>query len=151
MILLDAVRLCLALHVLPDVRPVVACRAAVPILLAAGPDAPLVAALAWRESRMEPLAVNPRTLAAGPLGVVGFDVRRGELAGYVAGVRVLRAARAWCVRRREPGTACTLAAYVGGPRLVRRGGYRGAAVLRRAAVIRRAMQPARLPADRSGA
>jgi soluble lytic murein transglycosylase-like protein len=100
-------------------------------------DRALVAALAWRESRFVATAHN--ACCAGPMAVRGFDVRRGELAGYRAGVAALTEARRWCLRRRTPTTACALAAYAGGPRLVRRGGYTGARVLRDAARVRRAM------------
>lgn len=142
--ILRAARLAAALHHLypAEVTPTRAAGAAVAIVLVADDVAPaeLLASIAYTESRFIPTARNRRTDCNGPMGVRGFDVRRGEIAGYVAGVKALHDAHRYCLRRRTPGLTCTLAVYRSGPRGARERLYRGPlATMARAQNIRRAM------------
>jgi soluble lytic murein transglycosylase-like protein len=141
-ILVDALRLCLALAALPDVRPATACTAAVAITIAHEEFDPLLlAAISYQESRFSPAAYNARTGCGGTMGVRRW--RGGSaLDGYRAGVVVLREASRWCAWRGTPGRMCLLSAYASGPRGPRLGLYKQPrAVLRRLARLRRAMAP----------
>ena len=134
--LFDALRLCLALVALPDVRPATACTAAVAITIAHEEFDPLLlAAISYQEARFSPAALNPRTGCGGTMGVRRW--RGGSaLDGYRAGVVVLREASRWCTRRGTPGRLCLLSAYASGPRGPRLGLYKQPrAVLARMALI----------------
>lgn len=134
----------------PDVPADRAASASLAATIAAdGEDPALLIAIAYGESRLVPTARHPVTGCAGPMGVRRFDVRRGELAGYRAGVRVLRDGRAWCARRRTPTILCELAVYASGPRGPREGLYRQPrAVIRRRDRLRAALggRPGTAPA-----
>jgi hypothetical protein len=122
--------------------------ASIAILIAAdGEDPALLAAISFGESRLVATAHN--ACCAGPMAVRGFHVEQGEVAGYRAGVRVLRQARAWCARRGTPTERCMLAAFAGGPALVRRGTYTGRRALARRDAIRRSMggRPGAVPRE----
>jgi hypothetical protein len=139
--LLQAARLAAAITTAyPDV-PVDRAASAAWAIVATVPaeDRALVAALAWRESRFVATAHNRRTGVHGPLQVKARRPFASEREGYAAGLAVLTEARRWCLRRRTPTRACELAAFAGGPRLVRKGTYTGRVVLRDAARVRRAM------------
>ena len=140
--LLTAARLCGALVTLhgAEVPHQRLCRAAVIIAHVADEWPPeLLAAIAFRESRFDASAVNPRTGCWGALQVNTRRRDRSEWAGYVAGVRKLREARRYCGGTRW---LCVLAGYRSGPAGVRGRWYRGPrAVLRRAATIHNAMAP----------
>lgn len=142
MILLSALRLCLALATAyPSIPADRSCRAAVSIVLAAEEFDPLlVAAIAVGESKFVDTAVNgacrgPMQVRGGPLGP----------AGYAAGVAVLRDAARFCARRGTPGRLCLLAAYASGPRGPRLGLYRQPRrILARYERIKRAMRPSKV-------
>ena len=91
--LLAAARLCGALVTLhgAEVPHHRLCRAAVIIAHVADEWPPeLLAGIAWRESRFDASAVNPRTGCWGALQVSTRRRDRSEWAGYVAGVAKLR-------------------------------------------------------------
>lgn len=141
---LAAARLCGAIVATwPEVPPQRACVAAVAIEAERGAWSPaLLAAIAYRESRFTPTAVNPTSGAWGLMQTVG---RRPRHLTAWASVRAARhkldEARAYC-RRRGEGELCTLAAYASGPAGVRGRWYRGPRrVLREAGRVQRAMTP----------
>lgn len=141
--LVTSLRLCSALLVAhgDEVSPARLCRAAVIVAHVADEWPPeLLAAIAYRESRFDPSAVNALTGCWGAMQV--SSRRRGdEWAGYVAGVARLREARRYCARRGE-GDLCVLAAYASGPKGVKGRWYRGPRrVQREAARLRAAMGP----------
>ena len=134
-----SLRLCSALLAAhgDEVSPARLCRAAVIVAHVADEWPPeLLAAIAYRESRIDPRAVNARTGCWGAMQV--STRRRGdEWAGYRAGVAKLREARRFCVRR-AGGDLCILAAYASDPAGVRGRWYRGPRrVLRDAAQLRK--------------
>lgn len=130
--------LCLAIIAVFSVPQSRACHAA-DAILATGEDPALLAAIAYGESRFDWTLTNARG-CWGAMQVCGRRPRRWtEAQSYEAGARRLREARAWCARRGTPTRRCQLAAYAGGPRLVRAGTYTGRVVLRRAAAVRAAM------------
>ena len=141
---LTAARLCGALVTLhgAEVPHQRLCSAAVVIAHVADEWPPeLLASIAYRESRFDASAVNPRTGCWGAMQVSTRRRDRSEWAGYVAGIAKLREARRYCARR-SGGRLCVLAAYASGPAGVRGRWYRGPrAVLRRAATIHNAMAP----------
>jgi hypothetical protein len=101
-------------------------------------DVPLCAAIAVRESRLVPTAVNPRTHVWG-VGQVNTRHPRRMTAwnGTAAMERKLVEARLWCGRR---GPVCPVAVYVAG------NGWRGTKAQRRArrVIYRAAVLRARL-------
>ena len=139
---LTAARLCGALVTLHggEVNPHRLCRAAVVIAHVADEWPPeLLAAIAYRESRFDASAVNPRTGCWGPMQVNTRRRDRSEWSGYRAGVVKLREARRYCARR-SGGRLCVLAAYASGPAGVRGRWYRGPRrVEREAGLVRAAM------------
>ena len=141
--LVVAARLCGALVTLhgAEVPHHRLCRAAVIIAHVADEWPPeLLASIAWRESRFDASAVNPRTGTWGALQVNTRRRGRSEWAGYRAGVAKLREARRYCARR-SGGRLCVLAAYASGPAGVRGRWYRGPRrVEREAARVRAAMR-----------
>lgn len=150
-----AASLCLAIVAMygADIPRDRACAAAEAIVAEAGAwDPALLAAIGAGESKLTLGLVGSRgEVGAWQVRLYGPDRRRREraaLTSYADGVREavrrLDESAAWCKRRGTPGELCTLTAYRGGPGLVRRGMYGGARkVLRRAAELRRAMEPAR--------
>lgn len=140
--LVTSIRLCSALLTThgAEVSPDRLCRAAVVIAHVADEWPPeLLAAIAYRESRFDASAVNPRTGTWGAMQVNTRRRDRSEWAGYVAGVVKLRDARRYCARR-SGGRMCVLAAYASGPKGVHGRWYRGPRrVEREAARVRAAM------------
>jgi hypothetical protein len=153
--ILRAARLCAAIHSMwiREVPIERACSASMAIVLASDDHASpeLLAAIAYGESRFVVGAVNRRTKVCGPMQVKASRatcrriVAGDELLGYRVAVEKLNQARAWCIRRRTPGSLCTLAVYRSGPRGARDRLYRGPrAVIARRDAFRRAvvrMQP----------
>ena len=135
-----------------------ACAQAPAILEAAddtfGPE--LLAAIAVRESKLQPDALNPRSAACSTMQVLVYPARdrrracaamRADLtglAGYRAGVERLHAWRLVCLRRGTPGLRCVLRGYNGGARGV-------AGVIWRRDQIRRALARMQPPVVRQGA
>ena len=149
--LLAAARLCGALVTLhgAEVPHHRLCRAAVIIAHVADEWPPeLLASIAWRESRFDASAVNPRTGCWGAMQVSTRRRDRSEWAGYVAGVAKLREARRYCARRGE-GRLCVLAAYASGPAGVRGRWYRGPRRVEREAARVRVAMGWRMPAGKA--
>ena len=149
--LLTAARLCGALVTLhgAEVSPQRLCRAAVIIAHVADEWPPeLLAAIAYRESRFDASAVNPRTGCWGALQVSTRRRDRSEWAGYRAGVAKLREARRYCARR-SGGRLCVLAAYASGPAGVRGRWYRGPRRVEREAARVRVAMGWRMPAGKA--
>lgn len=118
-----ALRLALATLGLGDVRVVDAVPFAIAAVVQCS-DVALCAAIAVRESRLVPTAVNPRT---GCWGVGQVNTRRPRRMtawnGTAAMERKIVKALRWCGRR---GPVCATAVYVAG------NGWRGALAQRRA-------------------
>ena len=149
--LLTAARLCGALVTLhgAEVPHHRLCRAAIVIAHVADEWPPeLLASIAWRESRFDASAINPRTGTWGAMQVNTRRRDRSEWAGYVAGVTKLREARRYCARR-SGGRLCVLAAYASGPAGVRGRWYRGPRRVEREAARVRVAMGWRMPAGKA--
>lgn len=128
-----------------------ACRAAHAIVAVRRPDLGItpavIAAIAINESNLDPAKVNPRSGTCGAMQVSRpregcAAVTSSYRASYQAGVDRLIAWAETCrglkQRQRRPALRCALDGFRGGMKAARNGGS-GAVVLRRAALIQRAM------------
>ncbi len=141
-----------------QLEPQRACRAAHAIVAARRPELGItpavLAAIAINESNLDPSRVNVRSGTCGAMQVSRPPegcavVTSSHLASYQAGVARLVAWQGTCKRLRRPTLRCALDGYRGGTAAARTGGS-GGVVLRRAALIQRAMalDRNRLPAPR---
>ena len=138
MLILAATRLCAAIVATWGVPADRACPAALAIVTVAPDRADILAAIAWRESRFTPSAVNARTGCWGMYQVAGRRRSRDLYAQTRAAVAKLDESAAYCARRGDRRLLCALAGYASGPAGVRGRWYRGPrSVVREAVRVRR--------------
>lgn len=150
---IKAARLCYALlelyrdHPRHQLEPAATCTAARAIVEVARPElgitAAVVAAIAINESSLDHTQVNPRSGTCGAMQVsrpkAGCEaVTSAPIPSYRAGVRRLVAWQETCRRLRRPTLRCALDGYRSGTKAAINGGS-GIIVIRRAALIQRAM------------
>lgn len=148
-------KLCLAITVTFTVPQDKACAAAkliVPFAVEVKEDPVLVAAITYGESGFDPLSVDLRTGACGPMSAL-YDKDRARqrrrcravlvspTAGYKAGLKKLHQARAFCRSHGDRSDLCALAGFASGPKGVRGKWYRRPRlILYRAKLLRRVLE-----------